>query len=310
VDPVAGAVGVSVGGAAEIAAKKAEGLLKVLLGPAVNELAGMWKDKIALRRHQNLVDIVVAAKTKLDDAGVSPREVPLKIIHPLLEGCSLEDDPDLQKQWSGLLASCADPVTAEGVLPSFSGMLKELSARDAQFLNGIYDVVAKVRDQRRQEGLFDLHARLGIRFDPQSVDLGDKARLAHIYFWSVGKEPPPSVGSSSSVPLPPDFTVSLNNLQRLFLLDYRTDLNSDAFLQCIQEMVASNPNQPTGEAMRRFLKSLKDTAAERQYYITEQVLGSSNRVRVRLAYPMSLDGKLGKEKGTRLDWRAYVVTDG
>jgi hypothetical protein len=39
--------------------------------------------KINARRHTNLVKITVEAKRHLDAAGVSPREVPLKIIHPI-----------------------------------------------------------------------------------------------------------------------------------------------------------------------------------------------------------------------------------
>ena len=43
------------------------------------------------------------------ELGVPPRAVPLKIIHPLLEACSLEEDEDLQSILANLLAGAANP---------------------------------------------------------------------------------------------------------------------------------------------------------------------------------------------------------
>jgi len=59
-------------------------------------------DKINFRRWKNLVTIAVEARHLLAKAGLSPKEIPLKMIHPLLESASLEEEPDIQRVWANL----------------------------------------------------------------------------------------------------------------------------------------------------------------------------------------------------------------
>jgi hypothetical protein len=118
---------------------EAETFLQALITDPAKELGGLLKDKIRSIRHSNLIRIVVSAKRKLQDAGISPREVPLKIIHPLLENASLEEDDDLQERWSNLLANAADPAHKQTIRPSFIAILKELTPKDALFLDTLFE---------------------------------------------------------------------------------------------------------------------------------------------------------------------------
>jgi hypothetical protein len=120
-------------------AKKAEGLLKAVLGPPAGELGGLLKDKVSARRYRNLLRIAARAKEQLDVAGLSPKEVPLAIIHPLLENASLEVDDDLQKRWAALLANAAASRSEAQVPPYFVEILKQLTALEARFLDKAYD---------------------------------------------------------------------------------------------------------------------------------------------------------------------------
>jgi len=44
------------------------------------------------------------------DAGFQPQVVPPKVLFPLLEGASFEDNEDLHTMWAALLANAADPL--------------------------------------------------------------------------------------------------------------------------------------------------------------------------------------------------------
>jgi hypothetical protein len=80
----------------------------------------------------NLVAVVARAKQKLKDKGVEPSEVPLKIIHPLLEASALEEEPDLQELWANLLAGAASRTMP--FLPAYIDILRHLSTEEVRFL--------------------------------------------------------------------------------------------------------------------------------------------------------------------------------
>jgi hypothetical protein len=123
----------------EIAQKEANSFLTAILGEPLKAVGGLFADQVNARRHSNLIKVVVNAKQQLSQAGVSPKEVPLSIIHPAIEAASLAEDPDMQALWANLLAHAADPRQGgTSVLPSFSGILKDLVSRDAKFLAALH----------------------------------------------------------------------------------------------------------------------------------------------------------------------------
>jgi len=75
----------------------------------------------------------------LEESGITPQQIPLKILLPAVEYASVEDDDDLHTMWAALLTSAADPAKDE-VLPSFLDVLRQLSKQEAQFLLGLYKV--------------------------------------------------------------------------------------------------------------------------------------------------------------------------
>jgi hypothetical protein len=103
-------------------------------GESLGEIFGDW----SRRRMQNVMPVANKAHLILLNLGVEPKPVPLKVIQPLLEAASLEEEPELREIWSNLLANAADPREERPVSPTFSGMLKDLSARDVKFLDALY----------------------------------------------------------------------------------------------------------------------------------------------------------------------------
>ena len=91
------------------------GIVKRMLGPAADELAEMWKDQIRLYRYERQMKCVEKAEKMAEAAGITPQALPPKILFPLLEGVSFEDDEDLHTMWPALLANTASPDNAKNV---------------------------------------------------------------------------------------------------------------------------------------------------------------------------------------------------
>lgn len=106
-----------------------------MLGPAADELAEMWKDQIRMYRYVLQVKCVEKATKMLKDAGLKPQAVPPKILFPLLDGASFEDNENLHTMWAALLANAASPENAEMGRPGFIATLKHLAPDEAALLN-------------------------------------------------------------------------------------------------------------------------------------------------------------------------------
>jgi Abortive infection alpha len=57
----------------------------------------------------------------------------------MIEGASLEEDPNLQDKWANLMANAADPRRKYDISPLFQTILRELSPRDALFLDALHE---------------------------------------------------------------------------------------------------------------------------------------------------------------------------
>jgi hypothetical protein len=119
--------------------------LQKVLSPAATALGeGAAADVIAWKnkRIERAAAAIEQAAASLDAAGAVAVPVPGRVLWPILERASLEDDPGLTSAWSALLANAADE-SGPNVLPSFPSILAELSPKEAQLLNLIYEVEAK-----------------------------------------------------------------------------------------------------------------------------------------------------------------------
>ncbi len=82
-------------------------LLKKLAGPAFEELGALFGDNAKVYRLKNFLRTAEKMKRILDDAGLHPKAVPSRLLLPILDTCSVEDNDDLQERWAGLLASAS-----------------------------------------------------------------------------------------------------------------------------------------------------------------------------------------------------------
>src|SRR5665213_212676 len=86
----------------------AEEFLKRISGPAADELGLWFRDEIRNYRARNTTHVVSRSQSMLRDSGSDVRELPLRTLLPLLDGASIEDNPELTELWAALLANAAN----------------------------------------------------------------------------------------------------------------------------------------------------------------------------------------------------------
>lgn len=131
------------GKAVGAAAETAKEFLGKLLGPAAEEAGLMLGDTLRLLRFKREVKILNEAKEFLRARGAEPTPVPLRILTPILEAGSLEENDSMATRWAALLATAADLTRKEEVLPSFPDILKQLSSLEARILEAVVDMVSQ-----------------------------------------------------------------------------------------------------------------------------------------------------------------------
>jgi hypothetical protein len=115
---------------------KAADLLHKLAGPMAEEFGAMFGDKVRVYRLKNLVATMQKTERILRDAGLPPNAVPPRLLLPIFETSSVEDNETLQEMWAGLLATASQQT--DSVSPSFIETLKQLTPDEARHLERIF----------------------------------------------------------------------------------------------------------------------------------------------------------------------------
>ena len=115
----------------ELGTRKVRGLLSLFLKPSITQLGLFGGDWLKSQRETQLAKTLAKAKAKLNAGKLAINPVPLKLLKPIVEDCSLEEDEDMIERWANLLAAaaCGDPV-----LPTYVRLLAELTPNEAQLL--------------------------------------------------------------------------------------------------------------------------------------------------------------------------------
>jgi hypothetical protein len=92
-----------------------------------------WQKRRAARAEA----VIQEAAMQLHAAGLEPQPVPGRILMPLLEKASVEEDETLRTRWIRLLASAASRGNA--IPPAFVSILGDLSPTEARFLELAHD---------------------------------------------------------------------------------------------------------------------------------------------------------------------------
>ena len=164
-------------------------LIRTVLGPAAEEAGAMFQEHVRSYRIQRQIRLWAQTQKALEALGVKPRQVPLRLLAPIIENASVEDDDDLQDIWANLLANAAGSEGVAEVHPSFPGILKDFTPQDAKFLDSLYGSALQMgkgehRKSPANEVVFDLgvaravYARIGDKKNAKlSMDLFERHGL-------------------------------------------------------------------------------------------------------------------------------------
>ena len=75
------------------------------------------------------------AEKMATDAGFTPKAVPVKLLFPMLEGASLEENESLHDMWAALLANASSGGMKGKVRAGFISTLKQMEPDEAALLN-------------------------------------------------------------------------------------------------------------------------------------------------------------------------------
>ena len=107
----------------------------------VTELSQLLGQQVAYWRFKNAVTIALKAQDFLESKRLEPQQLSaeLRVIVPLLEYASYEDEPELRQMWASLLAASVSPAFDSSMHPKYSEVLKQLSPLEARLLKDMYD---------------------------------------------------------------------------------------------------------------------------------------------------------------------------
>ena len=108
-------------------------------GPPLHEVSGLATDWLRYVRWKNAEKLRDCVEKLAAEQGIlSPtRLVPLKVVIPLLENASLEDDDTLRNLWAQLLVNAGNASFQLEITRSYISILRELSAIEAGILNSL-----------------------------------------------------------------------------------------------------------------------------------------------------------------------------
>ena len=115
----------------------------------IKDGAGIISDRVKLWRWSNQVNIIKKAQEKIITCGLSKKHIPLKVLAPIIENSSLEEDLLMQDKWANLLANAA--TGRKEISPNYAAILNELSPTEALILDKIFDTASQESDYQKRK---------------------------------------------------------------------------------------------------------------------------------------------------------------
>jgi hypothetical protein len=132
----------------ELSSKEAKEFLDLIIPRSAKEFGGIVLDNVKFWRVKNQVRILEKTKKLVAERGVDITQVNLKVLVPLLENASLEEDESLQDKWAAILANAA---TGRAIIrPLFPEILKELSTVEVKVLDAMFNNFLKEENPEMQ----------------------------------------------------------------------------------------------------------------------------------------------------------------
>ncbi|MVM36494.1 hypothetical protein GO730_00540 [Spirosoma sp. HMF3257] len=123
-------------------AEKSENLLKSLFGKAFSEFGESIADQVRLRRFKNQIKILERANEYLKDSKIEYKKINLKVLAPLIENASYEEEELLQERWAKLIKNILIKPISLIQQQNAVEILNKISNEEAVLLEYIYRSLA------------------------------------------------------------------------------------------------------------------------------------------------------------------------
>lgn len=164
---------IGIGKAAEALSTTLHEFLGKLLTPGFQEAGLLIKDEVSYWRNlreQRRNKVLADTQKRLEDKKIEPKSVEMKLLKPILEYSSLEEeDSELREKWISLLASAA---SGQSVRVDYPAILSQLSSTEVRILDLLYGIPATGRSKAHELMIGPLKSK----FDPKSEDLEQSIR--------------------------------------------------------------------------------------------------------------------------------------
>jgi hypothetical protein len=104
-----------------------------------DDVADAFSVKLRTYRLKNWAEAVRSAHAQVEAAKREAKAIPPKVLIPLMEGASLEDDESMQARWASLLARAAVAGNADDIPPAYASILSQLTPLSATTLEILRD---------------------------------------------------------------------------------------------------------------------------------------------------------------------------
>jgi hypothetical protein len=119
--------------------------------PSLKEFGEMAGDSIRYYRFKNEVNILTKTQAIAKEKGISVRRIPSKILVPLLENGSLEDEESMLDKWANLLFNAVNPNSIKETKEAYIEILKQLSPKEVLILDKFFEYYSAESLKIRQD---------------------------------------------------------------------------------------------------------------------------------------------------------------
>lgn len=125
--------------AIKVAAKQAVEYMNQITKSPIGQLGEIFGDNVRIWRYKRAIKHLLDVKAYHKKVGIQVKQIPLKVLLPLLENASLEEDENLQEKWTALLANAIDFENNLELHNIFVELLRQLSPVEVKVLDYMFD---------------------------------------------------------------------------------------------------------------------------------------------------------------------------
>jgi DNA integrity scanning protein DisA with diadenylate cyclase activity len=162
----------------------AKGFLGKIISPSVEQVGLLVADNIKVWRFKNQIRLLNNVEKYVSKKGINSKTVPIKILLPLLENSSLEENNDIISLWENLLINYVD-ANKNFTSTVYPKILSELSSNEARLLRELYKAFGYEHDE---DIIYEIHQRSGYPINDKLFKKISKAELSNLVRLGILKE--------------------------------------------------------------------------------------------------------------------------